>query len=200
MCMSVPQIAVLRDPDQHVVVADLGLRHLAPARCPGSRSSLDQCLHRWLSLPMTPQLAADLARRPRPRGRAVASVCAADICVRMRALPLRHDREREADHVDALARAARSAIRAASAASPSITGMIGCSPGTSVKPGRCHAARGSAAALRASCVAQLRRRPRAGRARAASAAAIDRRQACSRRGTAASAGAASRRSRLRAAV
>ena len=36
-------------------------------------------------------------RTRRPRGRAARGVCAADICVRMRALPLRHHREGEAD-------------------------------------------------------------------------------------------------------
>ena len=200
MWMSVPQIAVLRDLDQHVVGADLGLRHVAPARCRARASALTSAFMRCCLDSDDAQLAADRRRTRRPRGRVCsrrvrgatsACGCAPGPCGTT-------GKEKPID-VDALARAAASAICCASVASPSITGMIGCSPGTSLKPGcvmpRAEVLRVARAAARA---ARRRRSSRSStverRARRSPAAA------CWRTGRAASAGAASRRPRLRAEV
>jgi hypothetical protein len=87
--MSVPQIAVLLDLDQHIVVADFGLRDVVqPGR---ERFFFDQCFHVVSSgrsdLLDDAELAAD--RRECCDGPVeLFAVCAALICVRMRACPL----------------------------------------------------------------------------------------------------------------
>ena len=58
-------------------------------------------------------------------------------------LALRHHRVAERDDVDAVARASRRRSAPASAASPNITGAIGCSPGSRSKPASVIASRNS---------------------------------------------------------
>ena len=99
---------------------------------------------------------------------------------------------RKADHVDAQRRAVFRRTSPASAASPSMTGAIGCSPGTIVEARGGHARRKCVRVVaqpRAQLVAGLDQVEHAQRRRRRSRAAR-----CSRTGTVASAAAASRRS------
>ena len=98
----------LADADQDVVVADLRLLDLGQ-REPGSAFEFCECLHHGFrpsaALDLKPDARRQLACRPcanAATARSIcSSVCAALICVRMRALPLRHHRVGEADDVDA---------------------------------------------------------------------------------------------------
>ena len=87
MWMSVPQMPVLRDLHQHLVRR----RSRAPARScsqrPGSGFGFDQGLHVVTHQLDDPELAAGIGEGLDRRSRCPPRVSAADICVRMRALP-----------------------------------------------------------------------------------------------------------------
>ena len=129
----------LADPYHHVVVADLGLLHLGQLearrglelwRVPSSSVPFD-CTRRAPCRPL---------RRPPPPGRSARQCaprsfgCECAPCPSAR--PDRKSRSRRRPSASSA-----SAIRVASVASPSITGMIGCAPGTRSKPSAVIAAR-----------------------------------------------------------
>ena len=117
--------------DQHVVRARLGLRQLAEPD-PGLRPRLDQCLHGCLTCRSTPSSRPAWTKAVAAVS-SIARVWLAHICVRMRALPIgTTGYEKPIAYTPSSSR--RSAMRTASAASPIITGMIGCSPGSSRNP------------------------------------------------------------------
>ena len=135
------------------------------ARCPGSGRDL-------ISAFMDASLADDAELAPGLDECAIAAVSSiarvwlAHICVRMRALPIgTTGYEKPITYTPSSS--SRSAMRTASAASPIITGMIGCSPGTSRKPAAAQP-RAEPGARSPRAARAARPRPRAGRARRAS--------------------------------
>src|SRR6185369_11324146 len=116
----------LGDLDEHIVGADFRLVDV-PHPDAGLRLRLDQRLHRTSSS----------SRPTRMKAASAVSICVperpADIWVRMRASPLgTTGNENPTTYTPSASM--RSAKRAARAASPIITGMIGCSPGSSLNP------------------------------------------------------------------